>query len=230
MKDQRKPHSTSVIAHPKHRKCSLASTTPSIKTNTTIQNYINKKLTQPPPYTSPSPLDIPISVNITTSKYKKSTSSKELIHRKDSKHRTNSHSKTIDVVPQRNHQQEQPLNELEKLREENKELKLALAKANKHILHLQKKLRNVFDDNLPKDKTKCPKPMPYVNKCYDYPPNRSEYNNNSSNNNNTNNYNSLSVSDGSNSTYYTSKMWSYDMKDKLNDSIQELSLNDLDEQ
>ena len=68
MKDPRKPHSTSVIAHPKHRKCSLASTTPSIKTNTTIQNYINKKLTQPPPYISPSPLDIPISVNITTSR------------------------------------------------------------------------------------------------------------------------------------------------------------------
>ena len=224
MKDPRKTHSTSVIANAKQRKCSLTSTTPSIKTNTTIQNYINKKLTQPPPHTSPTPLDLPISVNITTSKYKKSTSSKELIHRKDSKQRTNSHSKTIEVVPQRNPQKE-PLNELEKLREENKELKLALTKANKRILHLEKKLRSVFDDNLPKDKTKCPKPMPYVNKCYDYPPNRSECNNN----NNTNNYNSLSVSDGSSSTNYTSKMWSYDMKDKFNDSIQELSLNDLDD-
>ena len=77
-----------------------------------------------------------------------------------------------------------------------------LNQQSKRIKELEKKLSEYLVDNTPIEKTQCPKPMPYVNKCE-----------------------GRSFNTGK--SHHIGRVYSqWDLKGEYNDSIQELTLTD----
>ena len=178
---------------------------PSIRTNYTIQNYINKKLTT---MNSSTKLRNSLNVQPKTNGCKKSKSSGLLIKPKEKKEKklnfsnlsssTNSHdfyNSFTNYIPYDN-------NEIIRIKEENMRLQKELSLAQKRIKELEKKLSEYLVDNTPIEKTQCPKPMPYVNKCE-----------------------GRSFNTGK--SHHIGRVYSqWDLKGEFNDSIQELTLTE----
>lgn len=123
-----------------------------VKTNLTIQDYINKKLTQMNSTKSLSPSTSCSSKEAT--KYKKSNSQNLLFHPKEKKL-----SISMTAI------ESEPNNEIMRLKNENNKLKKELTYAKQKIEHLEKMIQNFIMDNSPISKPNCPQPTPYVQRC-----------------------------------------------------------------
>lgn len=128
----------------------LSSMHAAVKTNLTIQDYINKKLTQINSTKSLSP-STSWSSKDATSKYKKSNSQNLLLHPKEKKLNV-----SMTAI------ESEPNNEIMRLKNENNKLKKELTFAKKKIENLEKMIQNFIMDNSPISKKSCPQPTPYV--------------------------------------------------------------------